>query len=659
MANAKEKQKMNVLKKNDAEIQNKNATESCGLSSVDLINICRSLQVMSINQLTYWIQNLSNFNSQQNDLNNRNVITFICNNYKTFDAKLISTLPKEKSLNINDSLSESKNYFYGKTKLNSLTQIPSDILNYITHFFTFKYEDLIQFMLTCRYFYIVGSNDFAVYNTFAIIDEPNIFKYNTPRFQHTKSLYILKQCMRKIQNYHQHISKVRLNPKWGSNVFKLQIGGLELFEDYEIFPRFTKVKQICIDECNVPWMIFNYIADPTLLIHIELKCISVSKELIESITKCINIRRLKFEDIEDINIDTNHNVEFDGLEIIYNLSQFIKTELIINLNNDKFPLRQLEEFEMSANVLNQYPTDMDLFIFWILANCNGLKFTFNTGINRFGSSLMNIFAGPMRSHCDDMLFGDTLNNKLQRYIQLFKQNEKEYDSSKYVEFIWEMSERGINNISELYLLDNLWNAMIICNNMEMFMEDKKNYKFDVFDLSMLLEGGEDDTKHKADSVNICNCFNRFVECSEKSELFVEYAYYCTDDDIFTENNFINLWGKQFENINNNDKKIVKCFDNIYIHLYFTFVIEEKDEMKYANDIMNNVLNPWFMNVNQKTCNELQINKIEISCGLNFEQNISTKVNFKKNWELTMTEKYVSCDWSIDASERQIQFVLQT
>eukprot|EP01083_Nonionella_stella_P259290 885491_1 len=640
-------------------------------NAVDLIYICRKLNACDESLLSKCMQDL---NFEEGKDVHKMALDYVCNQHQTGDTKslntLLDTLPSEDELDINDSISANYDYLCGKTdSLRCLTQLPTDILIYICQFSP-RHQDLIHFMLTCRFCCVVGYHDHSVYHVGFAINKTSVLRYQTSRYNYVKSADIWKcisfwskkELETKLSD--ALFAKLKLNPKLGTNLIKLDIANFDRYEDYDVLPQFMALQKLKIDACFSPWMVFKLIPDATLLVDIELESIPPSNYLIENITRCVNLKRLWFGMLDPIETHGDY-YNFNGLEAIYELSEYIKNTLIVSMNGEAFPLKQLKVFRISADAFMQIPTDMDLFIYWILANSTQkIEFNFDTTINRYdgrkGCILFNFFA-PFRSNpAHDMLFGDPLSDEVNQWKSLLADNYETINNYKAAEQKFFCNafamKQSIRNMAELHFSENLHNAGLFFRNIDMHLETIKDHKFDELTLDILLEDGEECTKYKANSVNINVNFDSAVARSVKSSLFVSYEYsdyHARDYSVFGKDNFIHLWAQQFDQITK--RVTTKCFDEIYIWLSFDYISRESksnDETnKYKDRIVENLLDSWFVNVNKDVCMHLGISEITIKLYFNDDK----WTTFKHDLETSVLKKYPLSDWNISDST-EVKFV---
>eukprot|EP01083_Nonionella_stella_P087671 243958_1 len=635
-------------------------------NAVDLIYICRKLNACDESRLSKCMQDL---NFEEGKDVHKMALDYVCNQHQTGDTKslntLLDTLPSEDELDINDSISANYDYLSGKSdSLRCLTQLPTDILIYICQFSP-RHQDLIHFMLACRLCCVVGYNDHSVYHIDIIINKTSVLHYQTTRYNYVKSANIWK-CISfwgdKLESKLSDtlFSKLKLNPKLGTNLLKLDISNFEQYEEYDVLPPFTSLEKLKIADCFSPWMIFKFIPDATLLVDLELESIPASKELIENITRCVSLKRLWFGLM--FPIETHHDYhDFNGLEAIYELSEYIKNTLIVSMNGEAFPFKQLKVFRIPADVFMQIPTDMDLFIYWILANSTQkLEFNFDTSINDYTGRercILRNFFGPVRSNpARGMLFGDALSNEMTQWKLHFgnKASEETIDNYKtaYRKLFhgFFAMHKFIRNMAQLHFSENLYNASVFFGNIDMHLESIKDHKFDELTLDILFEDGEECTKYKPNSVNINTSFDSAVAQSVKSSIFVSYDYsdyHAKKYSVFGKDNLIHLWAQQFKNTKKS--LTTKCFDEICVWLNFGYISGEStsgdNAKKYKDAIVGNLLDSWFVNVNKDVCRNLGIKIITIKLHFNDDK----WTTFKHDLETSVLQTYQLSDWNISES----------
>eukprot|EP01084_Bolivina_argentea_P241036 404755_1 len=426
-----------------------------------------------------------------------------------------------------------------------------------------------------------------------------------------------------------------------------QIYGSSIFD---MLPPLLKLTHLKIYRCSQPWRIFKYIVNVSLLTHMELNNIELSKELIETITHCSNLKTLEL-----------HITHCKQMRI-RKLSAYINNELILK-NGKLFPLKQLKTFgfDCSFYIYNQSAGYMDLFAYWILANCTQkLNLYLDVGNTRIDSSWCEI-------------------SVLENFFSLYYTDPSDYNLVGR-EFKSTMVQKSLSNIKRLYIENNLFNVFLILNNISRHIagrflsEDENklyNHQLKKLTVSISIEDGEQDTKVIPSSINIYKEWDIvLLHCiKNNSAIYFEYLYNrnkLSELEVDGCNNFVYLWGCQFAK-----NKAITCWKKLNICIRFTgwgrvnnrgteILITSDNMERYIDTMINYFLHSWFVNINENSCSKWGIRQIIIGIsGGYLEIDQVSEEQFYAVLNRKIKEKYESVNWpwtvSFDRSEYNFSF----
>eukprot|EP01084_Bolivina_argentea_P276776 472347_1 len=293
---------------------------------IPLIQLSRKIERCNEDQLQQYMAALPRIFNDDKDLLLKISKEGICKHHKKISHdqfnKIEAILPDETELNINDSIAKSESFEQGNI---SLLQMPNDIMATICQFISMHaYKNnpgLSSFESTCRAISIIARNPNSSYMAF--MDLANDDKrYLHHRYSRIKRLYIASM------SGNGEVKNIHINPKWGRSVTQLKfwhfpkyIGGNgQPLSEFQLsrFPFFQNLQ--CLTK------IWGCPASSSLIctkinlenLHIlDLGgCKHVDRELIYSIIKCVNLKKLCLRGIRFEN-----DVKMDNYPIFDDIKQ--------------------------------------------------------------------------------------------------------------------------------------------------------------------------------------------------------------------------------------------------------------------------------------------------------------------------------------------------
>ena len=201
----------------------------------EMIKICRKIEALNAKQCKNWVQGLFMiFKEQDFDLLLNLIITGICVHRKSFSSEiyksLLASLPSEKELSINDSISKNDPKIKKEMENENENENENQISIFSTskdikvHMLTFLPEcDVFQVAQTCRCLCLAAHDPNALYHLDYYVNDWNAHvmrRYIHYRFSGLKSLFLYLSIE---SDSFPYKIETTINPKWKQSIKTLQI----------------------------------------------------------------------------------------------------------------------------------------------------------------------------------------------------------------------------------------------------------------------------------------------------------------------------------------------------------------------------------------------------------------------------------------------------